>query len=133
MLLCISALNKRNDFNTTYICILYIFCKENDWQNESCRVYLQLRRVINMAQAMINFRIDEKIKKEMEKICREMGMSMTTAFTIFATKVTKEKRIPFEITADPFYSESNMKYLEKVIADIESGKAKLVEHDLIEE
>ena len=86
-----------------------------------------------MAQAMINFRIDEKIKKEMEKICREMGMSMTTAFTIFAAKVTKEKRIPFEITADPFYSESNMKYLEKVIADIESGKAKLVEHDLIEE
>ena len=86
-----------------------------------------------MAQAMINFRIDEKIKKEMEKICREMGMSMTTAFTIFATKVTKEKRIPFEITADPFYSESNMKYLEKVIADIESGKAKLLEHDLIEE
>ena len=86
-----------------------------------------------MAQAMINFRIDEKIKKEMEKICREMGLSMTTAFTIFATKVTKERRIPFEITADPFYSESNMKYLEKVIADIESGKAKLVEHDLIEE
>ena len=86
-----------------------------------------------MAQAMINFRIDEKIKKEMEKICREMGMSMTTAFTIFATKVTKEKRIPFEITADPFYAESNMRYLEKVIADIESGKAKLVEHDLIEE
>ena len=86
-----------------------------------------------MAQTMINFRIDEKIKKEMEKICREMGMSMTTAFTIFATKVTKEKRIPFEITADPFYSESNMKYLEKVITDIESGKAKLVEYDLIEE
>lgn len=86
-----------------------------------------------MAQAMINFRIDENIKKEMEKICREMGMSMTTAFTIFATKVTKEKRIPFEITADPFYSESNMRYLEKVITDIESGKAKLVEHDLIEE
>ena len=86
-----------------------------------------------MAQAIINFRIDENIKKEMEKICREMGMSMTTAFTIFVTKVTKEKRIPFEITADPFYSESNMKYLEKVITDIESGKAKLVEHDLIEE
>ncbi len=86
-----------------------------------------------MAQAMINFRIDENIKKEMEKICREMGMSMTTAFTIFATKVTKEKRIPFEITADPFYSESNMRYLEKIITDIESGKAKLVEHDLIEE
>lgn len=86
-----------------------------------------------MAQTMINFRIDENLKKEMEKICREMGMSMTTAFTIFATKVARERRIPFEITAEPFYSESNMKYLEKVIADIESEKAKLVEHDLIEE
>jgi len=32
-----------------------------------------------------------------------------------------------------FYSESNMKYLEKIITDIESGKAKLIEHDLIEE
>lgn len=86
-----------------------------------------------MAQTMINFRIDENLKKEMEKICREMGMSMTTAFTIFATKVARERRIPFEITAEPFYSESNIKYLEKVIADIESEKAKLVEHDLIEE
>ena len=86
-----------------------------------------------MAQKMINFRIDENLKKEMEQICKEMGMSMTTAFTIFAKKVTKEKRIPFEITIDPFYSENNMKYLEKVIADIESGKAKLVEQELIEE
>ena len=32
-----------------------------------------------------------------------------------------------------FYSESNMKYLEKIITDIESGKSKLTEHDLIEE
>lgn len=86
-----------------------------------------------MAQAMINFRIDENLKKEMEKICKEMGMSMTTAFTIFATKVARERRIPFEITAEPFYSESNMKYLEKVITDIESGKAKLLERDLLEE
>ena len=60
-------------------------------------------------------------------------MSMTTAFTIFATKVSREKRIPFEISADPFYSESNMKHLSKVISDIETGKAKLVEHELIEE
>ena len=31
------------------------------------------------------------------------------------------------------YSESNMAYLKKVIADIESGKAVLVEHELIED
>lgn len=54
-----------------------------------------------MAQVMVNFRMDEDVKKNMEQACREMGLSMTTAFTIFATKVGKEKRIPFEITAEP--------------------------------
>ena len=86
-----------------------------------------------MAQTIVNFRMDEDLKKSMEKVCREMGLSMTAAFTIFATKVSREKRIPFEITADPFYSENNMQYLEKVVRDIESGNVKLVEHDLIEE
>lgn len=85
-----------------------------------------------MAQTMVNFRMDEELKKSMEETCAEMGLSMTTAFTIFAKKVSREKRIPFEISADPFFSENNMKYLEKVISDIETGQANLVEHDLIE-
>lgn len=72
-------------------------------------------------------------QKSMEETCAEMGLSMTTAFTIFAKKVSREKRIPFEISADPFFSENNMKYLEKVISDIETGQANLVEHDLIED
>lgn len=54
-----------------------------------------------MAQVMVNFRLDEEVKKGMEQACKEMGLSMTAAFTIFATKVGKEKRIPFEITAEP--------------------------------
>ena len=60
-----------------------------------------------MAQVMVNFRIDEDVKKMMEQVCREMGLSMTTAFTIFAKKVGKEKRIPFEITAEPAVSVSH--------------------------
>lgn len=86
-----------------------------------------------MAQAMVNFRMDEDLKKSMEQACHDMGLSMTTAFTIFAKKVSREKRIPFEICVDPFYSEKNMRYLENVISNIESGKAKLVEHELIED
>ncbi|HIW09640.1 MAG TPA: type II toxin-antitoxin system RelB/DinJ family antitoxin [Candidatus Faecalibacterium intestinigallinarum] len=86
-----------------------------------------------MSQTMVNFRMDEEIKRKMEQACKEMGMSMTTAFTIFAVKVGNEKRIPFEIVADPFYSEANMKYLRKVVSDIESGRARLTEHELIEE
>lgn len=86
-----------------------------------------------MAQTMINFRMDEELKKSMEETCKELGLSMTTAFTIFAKKMTREKRIPFEVSVDPFYSESNMMYLKKVVEDIETGKAILSEHELIED
>lgn len=85
-----------------------------------------------MAQSMINFRLDEDLKKGMEQACKDMGMSMTTAFTIFATKVSREQRIPFEVAVDPFYSEANMARLRKAIADVKSGKSKLTEHELIE-
>ena len=75
--------------------------------------------VMIMAQAMINFRMDEELKKSMEETCKDLGLSMTTAFTIFAKKMTREKRIPFDVSVDPFYSESNMAYLKKVVEDIE--------------
>jgi len=84
-----------------------------------------------MAQTMVNFRMDEKLKKSMEQACKDMGMSMTTAFTIFATKVSREQRIPFEVAVDPFYSEANMNSLRKAIADVNAGQ-NLTEHELIE-
>ena len=34
--------------------------------------------------------------------------------------------------ADPFYSESNINHLRQIVHDIDTGKAKLTEHDLIE-
>ncbi len=83
-----------------------------------------------MAQAMVNFRMDEELKRRMEQTCSEMGMSMTTAFTIFAKKVTNEQRIPFEITADPFYSESNLAHLRRGIEALNAGKG--IERDIVE-
>lgn len=85
-----------------------------------------------MAQTMVNFRMDEDLKKNMEQVCADMGLSMTTAFTIFAKTVARERRIPFEVSADPFYSESNIRHLEKVVSGIEAGTAKIVERDIIE-
>ena len=74
-----------------------------------------------MAQTMVNFRMDEDLKKKMEKVCADMGMSMTTAFTIFAKTVTREKKIPFEVTADPFYSENNLSHLRRGIKALNDG------------
>ena len=106
----------------------------NALQMKGHMVKLNYRKgVMIMAQAMINFRMDEELKKSMEETCKDIGLSMTTAFTIFAKKMTREKRIPFDVSVDPFYSESNMAYLKKVVEDIESGKAVLAEHELIED
>ena len=86
-----------------------------------------------MAQAVnVNFRLDEDVKKSMEQTCSELGLSMSAAFTIFAKKVGREKRIPFEVAVDPFYSESNIRYLENIVRDIKEGKAHFAKHDLIE-
>ena len=81
----------------------------------------------------VNIKMDEDIKKRMEQACAEMGLSMSAAFTIFARKVGREYRIPFEISADPFYSESNIRHLETIMQDVKDGKAHFAEHDLIEE
>jgi len=89
---------------------------------------------IRMANVVnVNFRMDSDLKKNMEKLCGELGMSMTTAFTIFAKKMTREKRIPFEVSADTFYSESNLRYLEGIMEDIKSGKASFQRHELLED
>lgn len=87
-----------------------------------------------MAQTVnVNFRMDEADKKKMESVCSELGLSMSAAFTIFAKKVGREHRIPFEVSVDPFYSESNISYLEEKLAAYKAGELKLSEHELIED
>lgn len=86
-----------------------------------------------MAQVVnVNFRLDEDVKRSMEQICSELGLSMSAAFTIFAKKVAREKRIPFEVALDSFYSENNIRYLENIVRDIKEEKANFAEHELIE-
>jgi len=84
-----------------------------------------------MAQTTVNIRIDEDLKKQAESLFSDFGMNTTTAFTIFAKAVVRERKIPFEITAsDPFYSEPNMLHLQKSIDQLNQGKGKI--HDIIE-
>ena len=85
-----------------------------------------------MAQTVnVNFRLDEVDKKRMENVCNELGLSMSAAFTIFAKKVGREHRIPFEVSMDPFYSENNVAHLRRGVTALNAGLG--VEHDIIEE
>ena len=53
-----------------------------------------------MAQTSVNIRMDAELKRQFEAFCSDMGMSMTTAFCVFAKKAVREYRIPFEIGAE---------------------------------
>ncbi len=82
--------------------------------------------------AQICLRIDDDVKSSAEQVCEEIGLSMSAAINIYLKKIGREKRIPFTLTADPFYSEENMRRLRQTIDDVESGRVKLTEHELLE-
>lgn len=83
--------------------------------------------------AQISFRVDDNVKLDAEKTLDTIGLSMSAAMNIFLKTIAREKRIPFELSADPFYSESNIRYLEQKMEDYKNGKLKFSAHELIEE
>lgn len=69
-----------------------------------------------MANVNVNVQMDEKLKKQFEDFCNDVGMNMTTAFNLFAKKTVKEYRIPFEIGNDVPNAETK-----KAIEDAQKG------------
>lgn len=83
-----------------------------------------------MSQASVNIRVDETLKHDMENLCQQLGMSLTTAITIFFKRAVLEQGIPFKVSADPFYAESNQARIREAIARLNAGHG--TEHELIE-
>lgn len=75
-----------------------------------------------MAQTTISIRMDDGLKRDFDTICNELGMTMTTAVVMLAKKMAREKRLPFEVSIDPFYSASNMNALNESIEQMKEGK-----------
>ena len=79
----------------------------------------------------VTIRLDRDVKESAEKMFRDLGMNLSTAFNIFVCQALRQGKIPFEIQ-DPFYSERNQAELSRRIAEIEAGK-NLTIHELIED
>ncbi len=82
----------------------------------------------------ISAKIDNNDKNLFEDICSSIGLNVSTAITAFVKATIRERGIPFALKAadDPYiYSEENMKYLRKSIAQVESGMGKI--HELKED
>lgn len=48
----------------------------------------------------------------------------------FSEETSRENKSPCE---DPFYDAANIQYIEEIISKIESGQARLIEHELLED
>jgi DNA-damage-inducible protein J len=78
----------------------------------------------------ITIRMDAELKKQAETLFEDMGMNMTTAFTIFTKAAVRQCKIPFEIEGDPFYNEANQKRLREAMKRMEKTGGTV--HELIE-
>ena len=85
-----------------------------------------------MALTTMSIRVDENDKRRFDDFCNQTGLNASVAVNMYIKAVLRDNCIPFEITADPFYSRENMNRLKKRIDDVNSGKSTLNEHELIE-
>lgn len=65
----------------------------------------------------VNVRMDKNVKEKYEKLCKSLGMNMSTAFNIFANAMVRQNKIPFEVSLD-YPNEETL----QSITNIENGK-----------
>jgi len=83
-----------------------------------------------MTAVPITLRAEPGVKAVFEQICDEIGLSVNAALNIFVKRVVRDRKIPFDVSADPFYCETNLRVLRNSAEDARNGR--VTEHDLIE-
>lgn len=53
-----------------------------------------------MATSNVTMRMDEELKSQLQELVSNLGMDMTTFFTITAKQAVREQRIPFNISME---------------------------------
>ncbi len=74
----------------------------------------------------VSLRFEEDMKKELDEMCEEMGMNLTTFFMIYAKKALRDRRIPFDIVA-PVKKEASKKLFEMNEINKETATDKILE------
>lgn len=81
-----------------------------------------------MAQANINIRIDEEVKKQFDEICEQLGLTMSAAINIFAKTMIREQGMPFKVSLNSYNKETL-----EAIEDVENGRNLSKVYDNLEE
>ncbi|MDD6120169.1 MAG: type II toxin-antitoxin system RelB/DinJ family antitoxin [Selenomonadaceae bacterium] len=74
-----------------------------------------------MAQATLSVRLDTVDKEYFEQFCRTAGLTCSTAVNMFVKAVIRERKLPFTVQGDPFYSQANTDHIHRSIAELDAG------------
>jgi len=83
-----------------------------------------------MATTNVSIRMDRDLKKQAETVFNQMGMNMTTAFTIFTKAVVRQGKIPFEISVDLTGNAETKTHSIKTTVNLKAGELYTAEEDL---
>jgi len=59
-----------------------------------------------MTTTNITMRIDEELKAQAEELFADLGLNMTSAFTVFVKQAVREQRIPFMLSRESVNAET---------------------------
>ena len=65
----------------------------------------------------LNIRMDKNLKDELDILCKELGLTTSTAINIFAKAMVRKQALPFKLSL----TKDNKKIL-KAIQNVEAGK-----------
>ena len=81
-------------------------------------------RGMYMENTVFSIRMDQKLKNDFNKMCEDFGLSMSTAFTLFAKAVVRDKKIPFTIMSSNSKSDVDFENARKNFYDIRENYQK---------
>ncbi len=75
-----------------------------------------------MAKVSVIFKMEEELKNEFDRVCEALGLTATSAYTMFATQVVRQGKIPFEITMEKGKLDYALYHNNKEIGTVEEAR-----------
>ena len=77
-----------------------------------------------MKTKAVTFRMDAELKERTEEVMKEVGLNLTSAFTILCKAIVRDGGLPAELLVDKFYRAENRDEIVRRIKAKESGSTK---------
>lgn len=75
--------------------------------------------------ALVQVKVDKKLKEQAEELFSEFGLDITTALRMFLKAAVREQKIPFKLKRqkqDPLYSPENVAEIKRRVKELDEGK-----------